>query len=285
MMVADPRPSPGEFFHRVPSLPGSNTPWGAQYGRDLRDCIVRQAHRSPRNLQVTLGPSELGTRCHRQVVSKFSGQAETWHGVDPWPSVVGTAVHAWLADAFAKENNLDGLLANGLPRWITEARVAPHPSYPGNCDLYDSANRACVDWKILGPTSIAKIKSTDGPSQRYKVQLYLYAKGYKNLGYPVDRVVLAALPRTAPSLEEMYIWEHWLTPEDDVLISQVIAQTQLRYQVAQQVLAGHIAIEQVPRTPGDECSFCRFFRPDAAREIRETGRQQGPGCPGHSPTS
>jgi hypothetical protein len=275
-----------QFMSRQPaSLPGGNTPSAVRYGRDLREIIVRQAHRSPRNLQTTLGPSEIGEVCSRQVVSKFSGQPATWHGVDPWPSVVGTAVHAWLADAFAKENNIDGLLSNGLPHWITERRVAPHPSYPGNCDLYDSATYTVCDWKVLGPTSIAKIKSIDGPSRRYQVQLLLYALGYRNLGYRVDRVVLAALPRTAPSLEEMYVWEHVLTPEDDLLISQVIEQTRLRYQVAQAVLRREILISQVPMTPGDSCSFCRYYRPQAAREIRETGYQQGPGCPGHSPTS
>jgi hypothetical protein len=282
--VTEAPPSVGEFFARVPTLPGGNTPWAVQYGRELREIIVRQAHRSPRNLQVTLGPSELGEQCPRQIVSKFSGQPETWHGVDPWASFVGTAVHAALADVFAKENNLDGLLSNGLPRWITEARVAPHPSYPGSADLYDVANHTVCDWKILGPTSIAKVKSVNGPPRRYKVQLLLYAKGYANLGFPVQRVVLAALPRTSPSLAEMYIWEHWLTPDDDILVSQVLAETQLRYQVAQAVMRREIPIEAVPRVPGDSCSWCRFYRPDAAREIRETGYQQSPGCPGHSPT-
>jgi hypothetical protein len=194
--------------------------------------------------------------CPRQIVSKFSGQPETWHGVDPWASFVGTAVHAALADVFAKENNLDGLLSNGLPRWITEARVAPHPSYPGSADLYDVANHTVCDWKILGPTSIAKVKSVNGPPRRYKVQLLLYAKGYANLGFPVQRVVLAALPRTSPSLAEMYIWEHWLTPDDDILVSQVLAETQLRYQVAQAVMRREIPIEAVPRVPGDSCSWC-----------------------------
>lgn len=274
------------FMSRQPaSLPGGNTPEAVRYGRELREIIVRQASRQPRQLQTTLGPSEIGSVCARQVVSKFSGQPRTWHGIDPWPSVVGTAVHAWLADAFIKENNIDGLLSNGLPHWITEARVFPHPSYPGTCDLYDALTCTTLDWKVLGPTSIAKIKSADGPPMRYQVQLLLYALGYRNLGYPVRRVVLAALPRTAPSLEEMYIWEHVLTPEDDAMIGQVLTQTQRRKQVAQAVLQREIAIEQVPITPGPECSWCAYYRPQAAKEIREAGYPRGPGCPGHSPTS
>lgn len=271
-------PSPGQMLARVPSLPGGNTPWAQQYGRELREIIVRQAHRSPRNLQIHLGPSEIGEVCDRQVVGKFSGQPQTNHVTDPWPSIVGTAVHAWLADAFAKENNLDGIL-----RWVTEQRVAPHPSYPGSCDLYDASNMCTVDWKILGPTTISKISGPDGPPRRYVVQLLLYAKGYMNLGLPVDRIVLAALPRTAPTLDQTYIWEHRLVPEDDLLISQVLSQTQLRYQIAREVMSGDIPIEAVPITPTSEnCQWCPFYRPQVAREIRE-GRQQGPGCPGHSP--
>lgn len=280
-IVHEPAPTPGEFFARTPSLPGGNSPWAQQYGNELRQIIVRQAHRSPRNLQTQLGPSELGEQCDRQVVGKFAAQPVTNHVIDPWPSVVGTAVHAWLADAFAKENNLDGFF-----RWITEQRVAPHPSYPGSADLYDAANFTVVDWKILGPTSIAKIRSVNGPPLRYQVQLLLYARGYQNLGYRVDRVALAALPRTAPRLDEMYIWEHPLAPGDDLVISQVLAKTALRWQVAQQVLAGAIPIEAVPVTPGeDNCQWCPFFRPQAAREIRETGYAYGGGCPGHSPVS
>jgi hypothetical protein len=277
-VMHEPVPSPGQFMARIPSLPSGNSPWAQQYGRELRECIERQAHRSPRNMQAHLGPSELGEVCDRQIVGKFSGQPVTNHVIDPWPSIVGVAVHAWLADALAKENNLDGIL-----RWVTEYRVSPHPSYPGTADLYDAANLCVVDWKILGPTTIAKISSANGPPRRYVVQLLLYAKGYQNLGLPVNRVVLAALPRTAPSLSQMYVWEHWLTPADDILISQVLSQTQIRYQVAREVMAGGIPIESVPITPtADNCQFCPFYRPQVAREIRE-GRQQGPGCPGHSP--
>jgi|SRR5215471_7486728 len=266
-------------MRRVPRAPGGNTAWAAQYGMQLKDAIHRQAHRSPRNLQVHLGPSELGAVCDREIVGKFAGEPITRHVISPWPSIVGTAVHSWLADAFAKENNLDG-----YPHWITEMLVTPHPSYPGRADLYDTVTFTLSDFKVLGPTSMAKVASAEGPPRRYVVQMLLYAKGYMNAGYRVDRVILAALPRTAPSLAGMYCWEHLITPADDVLISQVLAETSLRWQLAQGVMSGAIGINEIPITPSEACAFCDYFRPETAEDIR-LGRPVQPGCPGNSPVT
>jgi len=259
------------FMGTVPAMSGGNTPFAARYARELRDVILRQASRQPRNLQVHLGPSEIGSECDRQVVGKFAGEPHTNHVGDPWASIVGTAVHAWLAEKFGLENSLNGYL-----RWITERQVAPHPAYPGHADLYDGIEEAVVDWKILGPTSMAKVMSPAGPSRRYQVQLLLYAAGYRNLGAPVKRVVLAALPRTSPTLDSMYCWEHLCSPADDQLIAGVLDETAFRRELARHVLAGQINIGDVPVTPGDECIWCPFYRPESARD-------GAPGCPGHSP--
>ena len=140
-------------------------------------------------------------------------------------------------------------MIDGFPHWLVEQRVSPHPAHPGNADLYDSVNRRVVDWKVLGPTILAKIASAEGPPRRYVVQLLLYAMGYRLAGYRVDRVVLAALPRTAPTMSQMYVWERVHTPEDDLLVSQVLAETELRWRLAQGVLSRQIDIEEIPCTP------------------------------------
>lgn len=269
--TAQSTPSPGQVMGKVPSMAGGNTAAAIRYGRELRDVIVRQASRQPRQVQVHLGPSELGTACDRQVVGKFAGEPRTAHVIDPWASVVGTAVHAWLAEHFGLENRL-----NGFTRWVPEQRVAPHPLYPGTADLYDGVTETVVDWKCLGPTSMSKVMSAAGPPRHYQVQLLLYGMGYRNLGLPVRRVCLAALPRTSSSLDGMYIWEHVCSPADDQLIAEVLDQTAFRREVAQRVMAGQINIGDVPVTPSDDCVFCPFFRPESARDAN-------PGCPGHSP--
>jgi hypothetical protein len=255
-----------EFMARAPTPLNANTAWGARYAADLRRVVVEHARRAPRSLQVHLGPSELGHACDRQVVGKMAGVPATNHVVDPWPSIVGTAVHAWLADAFTAANERFGL------RWVAEHRVTPHPDHPGTADLYDGAEQAVVDHKVLSESSMAKVRRQ--PPQHYVVQLLLYGRGYRLLGLPVHRVVLAAWPRTGSSVDGLYVWDHPITPDDDALIEEVFARTAIRARVAAQIRAGRIDIGAVPATPDpDSCFFCPLYRPQSARD-------GGPGCPG-----
>jgi hypothetical protein len=211
--------------------------------------------------------------CDRQVVGKMAGVPATNHVVDPWPSIVGTAVHAWLADAFIADNARHGL------RWVAEQRVTPHPDHPGTADLYDAAEQAIVDHKCLSDSSMAKVRKE--PPHHYIVQLLLYGRGYRNLGLPVRRVALAAWPRTGSSLDGLYVWERPYTPVDDALIESVFARTAIRTQIADEVRSGRLPIDRVPATPdADTCFWCPLYRPQSARD-------GGPGCPGavHSTTS
>ena len=200
----------------------------------------------------------------------MTGQQRTNHVADPWPSIVGRAVHAWLAQAFRDENTI-----NGVIRFLPEIRVTPDPLYPGTADLYDGYEKALVDHKVVGDTTTRKVMSAGGPPWHYVIQMLLYKRGYELLGLPVRRVVLAAWPRTKPTMDELYCWDRLASPEDDDILQQVFAITAARRQVAQAVLRGEIKIEQVRRTPSDECYFCPWYRPQSALD-------GGPGCPGHS---
>jgi hypothetical protein len=261
--------SVADFMSAAPARLEGNTPWAGRYAAELRRVVVEHASNSARTLQRHLGPSELGTPCDRQVVSKLAGVAPTNHVVDPWPSIVGTAVHAWLADAFMAWNR-----RRGFTRWLAEQRVIPHPDHAGTADLYDAQERAVVDHKVLGESSMAKVRSADGPSPRYQIQLLLYGKGYRVLGLPVERVALAAYPRTAASLDGLYVWERATGEQDDALIEAVFAVTDRRKAMAEEVLSGRRQLSTVATAPDDdECFFCDFYRPQAARD-------GGPGCPG-----
>jgi hypothetical protein len=258
-----------EFMSAAPARLEGNTPWASRYAGELRRVVVEQANGSARNLQRHLGPSELGVPCDRQVVGKLAGLPVTNHVVDPWPSIVGTALHAWLADAFTAANaGLD------FPRWLAEQRVTPHPDHSGTADLYDAKEFAVVDHKCLGESSMAKVRSKSGPPIKYVIQLLLYGKGYRNLGLPVTRVALAAYPRTAASLDGLYVWERATGPQDDALIDEVFRLTDRRKAMAEEVLSGRQLITDIPTAPDDdECFFCPFYRPQSKRD-------NGPGCPG-----
>jgi hypothetical protein len=247
----------------------SNSDWGRRYAHTLRGVITRQAQQAPRSQQVHLGPSEIGEACDRQVVGKLAGAPRTNHISDPWPSIVGTAVHAWLAEACNDDNRRDRTL-----RFLTEVAVAPHPGYAGHADLYDAEEAAVVDWKILGASSLSKVKSPKGPSRRYQVQLLLYGAGFRALGLPVKRVVLAALPRTAATLDGMYIWDRVCTPADEELVREVLDRMAIRQEIAAWVRDGSMSLMQVPAHPDDDgCYFCPLYRAQSAYD-------GGPGCPG-----
>ncbi|RGC68443.1 hypothetical protein C5N14_13735 [Micromonospora sp. MW-13] len=258
-----------EFMGAAPARLGGNTPWASRYASELRRVVVDQANGSARNRQRHLGPSELGVPCDRQVVGKLAGLPATNHVVDPWASIVGTAVHAWLADAFTAANaGLD------FPRWLAEQRVTPHPEHPGTADLYDAVETAVVDHKILGESSMAKVRSNSGPPIHYQIQLLLYGKGYRILGLPVTRVALAAYPRTAASLDGLYVWERATGAQDDALIEEVFRLTDRRKAMAENVISGSKTLTDIPTSPDDDmCFFCPFYRPQSKRD-------NGPGCPG-----
>lgn len=248
-----------------PSMNG-NTPWAHAYAQQIKALVHRQAARAPRSQQVHLGPSELGVACDRQVVGKLLGEARTNHVVDPWPSVLGTAAHAWLADAFT---------ADDPARWMTEHRVNPLDGHEGTADLYDVAEATVGDHKVLGPSSLAKVKRPEGPPRHYKRQLALYGLGYLREGRPVRRLALLAYPRAEASLDNLFVWEQ---PFDDEVVgwlASTFEETARRKQLADNVRAGTLSVANLPREPShDECYFCPFYRPGSAHDGTSIG------CPG-----
>ena len=265
--------TPAQFMTAGGPAPvNGNSPWASRYSHELRRVVAEHAAAAPRQLQTQLGPSGMGVLCHRQVVGTMAGLPAINQVSDPWPSIVGTAVHAWLAEAFTADN-----VRHDLRRWIAEQRVTPHPDHPGTADLYDAVEQAVVDHKVLGETSLAKLRSPDGPPRRYVVQLLLYGLGYRRLGLPVKRVVLAAYPRTGSRLDGIYVWDHPWTSADNQLLDEVFDQTRQRRVMADLVTAGRLDINQVPRTPGEDCFFCPLYSPRA--------REGDPGCPGTTTTT
>ncbi|HSV38718.1 MAG TPA: hypothetical protein VLI04_08160, partial [Nocardioidaceae bacterium] len=254
---ADPI-SPAEFMATAAkSSPTGSSQWASIYAGELRRVFLDHAARAPRTLQQHLGPSELGVACDRQVVGKMAALPATNHVVDPWPSIVGTACHAWAEEAFKADN-----VRRGVLRWIAEQKVTPHPDHPGTADLYDGFEQAVVDHKFLGQSPMQKVRKS--PPRKYRRQLLLYGLGYMRLGLPVRRVVLAAYPRTAASIDGLYVWELEVTTDGFTLLPEILAEledtfaeTTRRRALADRLLAQQIRIEDVPTIPdADECYFC-----------------------------
>ena len=261
MSVADFFAQPDNAPEPV-ALHGNDT-WANNYATELRTIIVEAARQAPRSVQVHLGPSELGVECDRQVAAKLAGIQPVNQVSDPWPSIVGTAVHAWLAETLGTASTDD--------RFIPEKRVVPIDGHSGTADLYDREHFAVVDHKVLGESSLNKIR-TSGPSRKYVAQLALYGLGYVREGFRVDRVALAAYPRTKSNLGGLYVWSH---PFDDTLrhlIDTVADDLKRRKDYAALITAGAINWRDVPAVFDDsECYFCPLYDPSARA-----------GCPGQT---
>jgi hypothetical protein len=68
----------------------------------IGEFITNTALRAPRSLQRRIGPSEVGADCDRRLAYKLSDWPEVAADGDPIASVLGTAFHAWMEEAFAE---------------------------------------------------------------------------------------------------------------------------------------------------------------------------------------
>jgi hypothetical protein len=205
-------------------------------------------------------------------VSFGSGGGNRLH--DPWASIVGTAIHAYLEQAFTWDSEY-GLNPG---RWIAEQRVTPDPGaaqpHPGTADLYDHTYRCTIDHKAQSEAVRARLRR-NGPPFSYFIQLLLYAVGYMMLGLPVERIVLVSWPRTKSDLSDIFAWEKIITADDLRLVLEVLEKTEVRERLAKYIAAGEVSFWDIPATPSDEdCQYCIFFNP-AALEDRTSK-----GCPG-----
>jgi len=238
-------------------------------GADLIRTVVDAARHSPRNLQQAIGPSEVGHPCSRRIAYKVAGAPRTWTDADPWASIIGTAVHAWLAAAFAAEN-----LVLDEPRWLVEQRVHPSSGLSGSCDLYDTHTDTVIDHKVVGSTTLADAKA-HGPTPQYRIQVHTYGLGWERLGKQPREVAIAYWPRSG-YLSGLYVWRE---PYDRSIADAALDRLS-------NISAAALSLDIVehpertaliPAAPSDSCSHCAY-KSSAARDggCPDTPRRQAP---------
>lgn len=181
----------------------------------LGDAILANARRiitdtdrnSARSQQINLGPSEYGHPCARRLGYAMLEHPPTNLDVDPWARIVGTAVHAWLADAFVAAGET---LDDGTPRYRVEQKVTAFIGMSGTADLLDRKLRTVIDWKIPGLTAVREARK-HGPGAAYITQAHTYGAGYVLAGEPVEHVAIVMLPK-AGTLADAYVWTEPLDP-------------------------------------------------------------------------
>lgn len=238
--------------------------------------LVHAITEHPRSQQVEIGPSEIGTPCVRRLGHTLAGTPEQPQPV-PWRPTVGTATHAWIAEAVAA---WDERLPDGTPRYVTEQRVtigtvAGRP-FGGSADLYDARDFRVVDWKIVGPTALKRYRAscqlpsdaaehpaffTDlskGPGQKYRVQAHSYGLGFALADMPVAEVVVWMLPSNGELADAV----RWAEPWRPDVAEWAMKRANDVAAVAEQ--AGWAAtLPALPRAD-DYCGrFCPFWRAGA----------------------
>lgn len=246
-------PKPVNVKARV-GVTNSNGPESAALRLKIIKMVTDAGNGAARSLQKAIGPSEIGHPCTRQVAFKVAGVPKNPNWLDPMPSILGTAFHAWM-----EEN---------LPRseWIPEQKVYVTQTLTGHSDAYHIPTRTVVDWKLLGNTA-HRDYSGGYMSTQYRVQAHSYGMGFVNAGYPVDRVAVAIFGRSK-TLQDLYVWsERW----DPAIAQRAVDRLQIvRNYVAATGASEHnraplLAIEP---TSGDTCYFCPY-----------KGQAQGGLCP------
>lgn len=231
--------------------------------RTLRRLVHDATENNPRSLQKRIGMSEAAHPCARRLAFRMSEVEKVNTRHDPWPSFVGTSVHAQLAAAALADNE-----RLGRTRWLVEHPVTIYDDLAGTLDLYDNDTETVIDHKALGATTHRSLVN-NGPSSSYRQQVTGYGLGLTREGYSVKRVAIAAWPRSG-MLRGLHVWS---APFDESELETTLA----RYDTTRAVVAARVPISLVPATPG-ECHFCPWYTPGATTDPNAT-------CSGDTNTS
>lgn len=230
----------------------------------------------PRSMQVSLGPSELGTPCQAQIARKLAGAPRRPVTSPAWAPFQGTAVHRSMEDVVAFWN-----AQLGRERWLAEDDLEVDAEIRGHGDAYDTDHGLVVDWKHVGTTALGKLRAArragkppaEQVSSEYRVQAHLYGVGHQRKGRDVRFVRLVLLARSW-KFEDSEEWTEEYQP--DIALAALD-----RYYHTQDLLKAFNVAEQpeliglIATAPGEHsCTWCPFHRPG-----QPTGWD---GCEGHA---
>lgn len=223
-----------------------------------------------RALQAVIGPSEMGSSCDRRLAMRIANVRKLNRVSDPWPAIVGTAIHDWLERCLKRVNSA-AVARGGQPEWITEKRVQLDPVIVGISDAYYVPTNTVVDWKSMGESAEKRLIA-EGPGYGYFSQIQGYGLGFHRLGFPVRKVGLMFLPRSGKlSQARYYEWDF------DPSVAQRAIERVYRLGRFVLQLRQHYQTEEIwhhiPADPTALCGWCPFFRSGS-------GPASSTGCPG-----
>lgn len=249
-------------------LDTAEDPFSLMLKRQLTEIIRWADNNTPRSLQVSIGPSEIGDPCDRRIGYHLAEVPEINSQFDPWPAIMGTAMHGWLEDAVTK-----WMATQPTREWVTEMELSINQFVHGHSDLYSKQYQTVIDWKSAGPTAFKKIRD-HGPSDGYVIQTHIYGYGYEKAGMPVKKVALVFLPR-AGRLQDMVVWS---AEYDRSIAERALSRL---FEIARKVVSLETLKyphrwEQMDSVPSNACGFCPWYSSTKDKEEGANDR----GCPG-----
>ena len=230
----------------------------------IQQVISTRSANAPRSKQRAIGLSEVGEACVRKTAYKLLDWKKTNGSTDPWPSISGTAIHAWLAEAFddvydGEENKL----------YLVEHPVKVNDELGGTVDLFDIEAGMVIDHKCVGASAM-KSRKKDGMTHQQRVQINLYGLGLENAGYEVRQVALAFYP-LGGRLDGLHTI---VEPYSRQLANDSIARFKdaqaLLWQLDPQNVPSNWGL--IPATTSRMCMYCPFYLPSSLN--------LSAGCPG-----
>lgn len=217
------------------------------YKDEVVAAVLAYRRPSARSLQRELGPSDISTPCMRKIALRLL-DAPRNDAYCPMPAELGTAGHAFIAEALEADN-----VKLGYTRWHCEMPVAISTNIKGTADLYDADAKRVVDHKFIGQTNYPKYRKQ--MNEPYRRQTQLYALGLTRMGYLVEHVCVLLINRGG-TLRHSHLWSE---PFDQSFAESVLA----NYRKAVELL-NDFDVERNPDRIGwipataDQCKFCPF---------------------------
>ena len=227
----------------------------------IKTIVNNRSANAPRSRQKRLGLSEVGEVCVRKIGYKLLDWEKTNPATDPWASISGTAIHAWLADAFQEFPN----------QYLVEHPVKVTDELGGTADLFDINNKMIIDHKCVGATAM-KSRKKDGMTHQQRVQINLYGLGIENErgAGSVEKVALAFYP-LGGRLDGLHTIVEPFNRQLALDAIQRLEDAQvLLWQLDPELNPQNWQI--IPSTPSRGCLYCPWFLPNST-DISK-------GCPG-----
>lgn len=243
--------APGEVSEADTVRTPISDPISSGLTESLRELIWTGQTASDRSRQTEVGMSEIGDVCERKLGYKVSGTPPVNFTADPLPSLIGKGTHLELAELVGR--------LNFSGRFLVETPVV-YRGIPGTADLFDQLRGVLFDWKTTTKGKLNRLR-VDGPPKSYVIQVNGYGAALQSVGYTVNRVALAYLPRDG-ALSDLWVWSQ---PLDVSVIDNAIDRFERIKTTTPQ---------RLPATPNQLCGWCDHHLPGSTDLSR--------GCPGQT---